>query len=501
MPRRSCIPFVALAASALLSGPSHAEIIIPASRAIGPVPAQPGEGLTGYAYAFPDPFNNLRTLADADAFIAGNAPAATFLASQIDYPRPGGGGAALAELLGPDAASLDPASFGSTSPSLVYRFLGAIAITAGLDLDPTSPTIEVEFAMGSDDASRLRIGGLDVLRVAGPDPTDERGVYDANDFRTIASFGGPGLYPVEIVWWDWYGGVSIHWFGSIPGAPQPNTPPGLAGIVPTSVLYAAPAAVPEPGTIVACLVGLPFLFTFGRRARRGHRQTSHAAVAPTSRPSGYRRLLWATAAVAVLGPAPARADVVLSDNLDQPPNIIGEIVEGSRWVTASFGTDSRSYEIADVTLPLTVGTVFGQAEVAIYTDDGFRPGALLGTLDSPPVVPEPTTGETVFTASGILLAPNSTYWVVMRALTEGFEWNYTGSDIGAGVGFQHTWGRSLDAGLTWETFDSEPMLMRVRANAVADSVPEPTTVALLGIGGLALLTRARPANRRPEVGA
>ncbi|MBX9580646.1 MAG: PEP-CTERM sorting domain-containing protein [Gemmataceae bacterium] len=260
---------VALAVCWAVVQPARAGVLIPASASAGPVPAFSGTGLNGSYYAVPNGFNTLRTMADADGVIAANSPTATFRATRLYYqPGLGDGSETIGDILGADAATLDPPSVANTRDSSVWRFDGYIAITPDLDIDRATPEIDVEFAIGSDDASRLRIGGVEVLLVAGPDPNDQRGVFSANDFRATASFEAAGLYPVEIVWWDWYGGIYLRWYSSIPGSPDADTPAGLAGIVPTGSLYPSLplAAVPEPASVGLLAAGAAGLI--GRRLRR-----------------------------------------------------------------------------------------------------------------------------------------------------------------------------------------------------------------------------------------
>lgn len=198
---------------------------------------------------------------------------------------------------------------------------------------------------------------------------------------------------------------------------------------------------------------------------------------------GYRtRLGMAVLTVLALfwiNPLTAKADD-LSFNLSNT-TAGTETATANRGLTASFGTDASDYNLESVTL-LLANTGAGQAELSIYTDGNLEPGSLVGSLVSPTSYSS-TLAETIFTASGISLSANSTYWVVLRAASGELAWGWTTDNTGEGVGFQNTWGESDDAGLSWFTYDIYPTQMRVSATAAtAAPVPEPATLALLATG-------------------
>lgn len=177
--------------------------------------------------------------------------------------------------------------------------------------------------------------------------------------------------------------------------------------------------------------------------------------------------------------AQAGAVVTLSDNITGVATGGTVAASGSNWLAASFGTGDSTYQLDSVTL-LLENTVPGNAVVDIYTDGGLQPGTLVGALTSPSGYLGPLV-ETTFTASGITLAADSTYWVVLAATSGEFDWGWAASDSGTGIGFQDTWSQSFDGGNSWFTFvgpDSYPTQMIVTA-----SVPEPGTLTLFGIGG------------------
>ena len=215
--------------------------------------------------------------------------------------------------------------------------------------------------------------------------------------------------------------------------------------------------------------------------------------------------------LALLGGVPlaAGAQTTLSNNLS---NTTGgtDAVTGSTYFTSSFGTGVSAYTLNSITLLLD-NSVAGTAGLDIYKDatdyqgnSGLSPGTLVGTLISPASYSTSALADTTFTASGITLAANSTYWAVLKANTGEFDWSFTDDNsvtAGNGIGYQHTYGESDDAGTTWYTDDTDPQQMSVAATA-ASPVPEASTAVSfglpLGLLGVSLLLFRRKATQTPQ---
>ncbi len=130
--------------------------------------------------------------------------------------------------------------------------------------------------------------------------------------------------------------------------------------------------------------------------------------------------------------------------------------------------------------------------LSLYSDNLSQPGQLLATLDEVSGLSS-TLAPVTFGQGGYVLSANTTYWAVLQATSGSAEWGFTDSNAGSGVGFQHTWGVSDDAGEDWTTFDSYPMLLDVTGTSLSPTVsPEPVSVLLLVLGGLALLWARTP---------
>ncbi|MBI1826585.1 MAG: hypothetical protein HY287_06230 [Planctomycetes bacterium] len=152
----------------------------------------------------------------------------------------------------------------------------------------------------------------------------------------------------------------------------------------------------------------------------------------------------------------------------------------SRWLAFSFTTDASAHQLSSVTL-LLANTSPGTAAVDLYADGGLEPGSLIATLNSPAGYSTSPAAAT-FTANGMALDPNTTYWVVLRILSGTFEWAWTADNTGSGAGFDPTWGVSEDAGAAWYTYDVYPTQFSVSV----DATPVPT-VSNWGLSISALL--------------
>src|SRR5437762_783638 len=133
--------------------------------------------------------------------------------------------------------------------------------------------------------------------------------------------------------------------------------------------------------------------------------------------------------LACLTASDAFASTILSDNLAN--TFTGtEAITATRFVDASFGTDGSAYTLNAVTLRMQEVTP-GNALLRIYSDSGFKPGALVGTMTSPASYPA-GLGDSLFTSGGIGLLPNSTYWVVLSAPAGQYNWAWTSDNTGSG---------------------------------------------------------------------
>lgn len=258
--RRTLLSLFVLGLLAAWTGTAGAAIIpIPASAAVGPPGAGIMPGLTGQYFNL-GPFGST---AAARAAAAASVPTGSFVSTLVDYPRGPANdissGFSVNTLLAPDGPVTGGGNAITTS---VFVFSGFIEILPAFDTTPATPTIDVNFSIGSDDGARLQIGGITVFDFSPPRPFffgDDMG----NLFNT-ASFAAPGVYPIEVVYYENFGFTGIELVSSIPGpSAGPGTPAATPFLVPTGVLFQQ--VIPEPSSLLLFGVGLAALVGFGRR--------------------------------------------------------------------------------------------------------------------------------------------------------------------------------------------------------------------------------------------
>lgn len=162
----------------------------------------------------------------------------------------------------------------------------------------------------------------------------------------------------------------------------------------------------------------------------------------------------------LLAGAPAPGDE-LANNLEQPSAGI-ETASGDRSLAARFHTDSASRQLTSVTIEIGADSADTQATVGIHEDRGYEPGDLVAMLSAPALLPT-SLSEATFTASGVELEPDQSYWVVLTTSgNNDVGWAWSDSNDGAGAGFSTEWGLSdAQAPAFWWTHDGFPLKMRV----------------------------------------
>jgi hypothetical protein len=202
------------------------------------------------------------------------------------------------------------------------------------------------------------------------------------------------------------------------------------------------------------------------------------------------------AALAALGMSTSlfAGPVVLTNNLSEPQQFV-DVLSTTFWHGISFTTDNNAYTMDTVTLNMELGgssasiavgapAVSDIPEVDLYSDSGGSPGSLIAVLAA---IGTPTFSlqDVDFAGGGNALAANTTYWIVLRALSGNVSWGYTTTNNGSGIGFTDNIGSSSNSGATWFTEVGDfPDQAEVTADLVG--APEPSTMLLTGAAFLAL---------------
>jgi hypothetical protein len=162
-----------------------------------------------------------------------------------------------------------------------------------------------------------------------------------------------------------------------------------------------------------------------------------------------RRLYALWAAICVLALAPAASATTFVNDLSVASGGT-ETVSSTRWLAGSFTTDSSTYTSLTATLSLAQATS-GAAQLKLYSDGGLVPASLLGNFTSPTTI-STSLANSAFTITGVSLAANTNYWIVLQASSGSYNWGYTG-DFNTMLG----WADSSDSGSTWFGTDAYPL--------------------------------------------
>ena len=169
------------------------------------------------------------------------------------------------------------------------------------------------------------------------------------------------------------------------------------------------------------------------------------------------------AAVCFIIASQVRGSDVIYGNYD-PNNILQTISNGNASgpqfgvssynlsESVPFTTDNNMYTVDSV--ELVISRLFGNTSdltLSLYSDAGGTPGSSLGTFSNPANI---TQGGALFTATGLTLAPDTTYWIIAApgvSEKSDFEWwNSLATGISGFSQFDsnaNAWARGLSAQL------------------------------------------------------
>jgi hypothetical protein len=194
------------------------------------------------------------------------------------------------------------------------------------------------------------------------------------------------------------------------------------------------------------------------------------------------------AGVVVYYTAQAQTTIIYNSLTNTPDEIFGPTgIYANEPLADSFSTGAGPIELTDVKVLLKDGSAAGTGKsyVTLYSDKSTSPGtplASIGMVNDGQLASINTIYDlTLPTPYG--LAADTRYWIVLTAdSTSRAQWAYSSAYSGTGVAGEYF----EIGGIYANTGNGGPFNMEALS---IQSVPEPSTVALTGLGGLALLLR------------
>jgi PEP-CTERM motif-containing protein len=127
-------------------------------------------------------------------------------------------------------------------------------------------------------------------------------------------------------------------------------------------------------------------------------------------------------------------------------------VDSTHWLAARFTTDGATYTSLTATLALDQHATGAPAKLDVYSDSGMMPSAILGSFTTPSTTLSGFLFNVSYPISGISLAPNTNYWLVLHGGFVGWGWT---PDVTA------NWASSSDSGSNWLGNSAQPPQSRI----------------------------------------
>jgi hypothetical protein len=199
-----------------------------------------------------------------------------------------------------------------------------------------------------------------------------------------------------------------------------------------------------------------------------------------------RKLVSGTIVLALMIAAgQASADIIISNLPGNDATQTAGINSGTRTKGMGFTMGAGDYYLTDVTMRLDITFVDTVPVVEIFTDAGGVPGTSLTTLLNPTIDTLGIANYSFTPSSLFTLSGGTSYWVVASAADDINTYSWKASSPA-----QNPTGIATHIGATFGAYppsNSSSIIVSYEINGRA--VPVPSSLALLGLGGLALRRR------------
>ncbi|HUO06878.1 MAG TPA: PEP-CTERM sorting domain-containing protein [Phycisphaerae bacterium] len=187
------------------------------------------------------------------------------------------------------------------------------------------------------------------------------------------------------------------------------------------------------------------------------------------------------ASCVILAVSSASSAAVLYDNTSTTVDG-ADNATSTTYIASAFTTGSATSALT-ASLLLEQATT-GIDTVSVYSSSTYTPDSLIGVLTASSTASATSVGLVTFSSTSLSLSANTTYWLVLSS-TGSVAWSYSSDPT-----LTDAWAMSTNSGVVWSsTGDSYPYVFSVSDTVAA--VPEPATLSLLGLSGVALLRRKR----------